>query len=177
MPFTIVSAGAASSLHGPSVRASPPVGWPLLSTHRTDALCRGARFGLSDCAWHMPPSRSMPYMHDLPKRRALPNRHPGRGGAKHPFETKTRVPKRSAALTRQKSAHRTNLRFAWDCPDIALKPPSPCPPRSGRVSERPNLPNPKPPAPQSPCLQPRRSFPKAPNLADRLPALPGNQRH
>ena len=58
----------------------------------------------------------------LPKRRALPNRHPVRGGAKHRFETKTRVPKRSAALSRQKSPHRTTLRFAWDCPDIARKP-------------------------------------------------------
>ena len=32
----------------------------------------------------------------------------------------------------------------------------------GVFDERPNLPKPKPPAPQSPCLQPRRSFPRAP---------------
>ena len=72
---------------------------------------------------HEPPI--LPDLPDLPKRRALPNRHPVRGGAKHRFETKTRVPKRSAALGRQKSAHRTNLRFAWDCPDIARKPRRP----------------------------------------------------
>ena len=94
----------------------------------------------------------------LPKRRALPNRHPVRGGAKHPFETKTRVPKRSAALGRQKSPHRTTLRFAWDCPDIARKPRRAWRLRVPGVSdERPNLPKPKPPTPQSPCLQPRRS--------------------
>ena len=68
----------------------------------------------------------------LPKRRALPNRHPVRGGAKHRFETKTRVPKRSAALTRQKSPHRTTLRFAWDCPDIARNPRRAWRLRSGR---------------------------------------------
>ena len=33
----------------------------------------------------------------------------------------------------KKAAHRTTLRFAWDCPDIALKPPGLWPPRSGRV--------------------------------------------
>ena len=49
----------------------------------------------------------------------------------------------------------------------------------GVFDERPNLPKPKPPAPQSPCLQPRRSFPRAsralpiPPFANRgAPALP-----
>ena len=42
-------------------------------------------------------------------------------------------------------------------------PPGPaCPKDPAGFDERPNLPKPKPPAPQSPCLQPRRSFPKAP---------------
>ena len=69
---------------------------------------------------HEPPkSHKLP---DLPNTHKLPNRHPVRGGAKHRFETKTRVPKRSAALGWQKSPHRTTLRFAWDCPDIARKP-------------------------------------------------------
>ena len=44
---------------------------------------------------HKPPNR--PILPDLPNTHKLPNRHPGRGGAKHRFETKTRVPKRSAA--------------------------------------------------------------------------------
>ena len=69
---------------------------------------------------HKPPN--LPDLPDLPNTHKLPILHPVRGGAKHRFETKTRVPKRSAALTRQKSAHRTTPRFAWDCPDIARKP-------------------------------------------------------
>ena len=84
---------------------------------------------------HEPPNR--PILPDLPNTHKLPDRLPGRGGAKHPFETKTRVPRRRAALSRQKSAHRTTLRFARDCPDIALKPSGPWPPRSGRFRRAP----------------------------------------
>ena len=60
MPSTIVSAGAAPSLHGPSVRCV--TAGRLAATFGTfsDATCRGARFGLSDCAWDLHPSHGIP---------------------------------------------------------------------------------------------------------------------
>ena len=117
---------------------------------------------------HEPPT--LPDLPDLPKRCALPILHPVRAGAKHRFETKTRVPRRSAALTRQKSAHRTTLRFAWDCPDIARNPR-----RAWRLVFRAFLTSARTWQTQS---RPRRKalvrrisdpFPRPPNLAD--PAL------
>ena len=122
---------------------------------------------------HEPPN--LPDLPDLPKRRALPNRHPVRGGAKHRFETKTRVPKRSAALALAKQPAMSQPAFRMGLPRYR---PQAAPRLAARVpgvsDERPNLPKPKACAPQSPCLQ----VPAMPSQSPRalfIPACAGNR--
>ncbi len=74
---------------------------------------------------HEPPN--LPDLPDLPKRCALPDRHPVRGGAKHRFETKTRVPKRSAALSLAKKPAMSHPAFRMRLPRYRPQAAQPLP--------------------------------------------------